>query len=103
MGVRKNVKDLTSREKQDFVSAVLAVKANGKYNQYVKTHVDAMATATPASSSPGLRNAAYRGPAFLPWQREFLRRYELDLRAAMPGVTLPYWDWATDAALADPA
>ena len=87
----------------DFVTAVKAMKANGKYNQYVKTHMDAMNRATPASGSPLTRNAAHRGPAFLPWHREFLRRFEQDLQAEVPGAILPYWDWASDAALADPS
>jgi hypothetical protein len=103
MVCRKNVKDLTPQEKQDFVNAVKALKANGKYNQYVKQHIDAMLKATPPSVPSSVRNAAHRGPAFLPWHREFLRRFEQDLLSEVPGVALHYWDWASDAALGDPA
>lgn len=101
----KNIRDLTFQEKQDFINAVWKLKRNGKYNQYVKWHVDAMTRATPApgeSPNPQVRNAAHRGPAFLPWHREFLRRFEKDLRAEVPGVTIPYWDWTQDAELSDP-
>jgi tyrosinase len=51
------------------------------------------------------RNAAHSGPAFYPWHREFLLRYERDLGIEMgdPNFALPYWDWAADAALANPA
>src|SRR5206468_3778310 len=66
-----------------FVSAVLTLKANGTYDNYVVDHMGAMA-------------AAHRGPAFLPWHREFLRRFEQDLRAIDSQVTLPYWDWTVD-------
>ena len=66
MTCRKNVNALTAQEKLDFITAVKAMKANGKYNQYVKTHMDAMNHATPASGSPLTRNAAHRGPAFCP-------------------------------------
>jgi hypothetical protein len=62
---------------------MLALKANGTYDQYVQTHMNAMA-------------AAHRGPAFLPWHREYLRRLELDLQAIDSTVTLPYWDWTVD-------
>ena len=48
------------------------------------------------------RNVAHRGPAFLPWHRQELREFELALQGQVPGVTLPYWDWAQDAALANP-
>ena len=36
------------------------------------------------------------GPAFLPWHRQFLRMFELELQAIEPTVTLPYWDWTVD-------
>jgi hypothetical protein len=50
---------------------VLALKANGTYDQYVEWHMNAGA-------------AAHAGPAFFPWHREFLRRLELDLQAINP-------------------
>lgn len=91
---RKNQATLTAGEKSRYVAAVLTLKANGTYDRYVADHVGAMA-------------AAHRGPAFLPWHREYLRRFELDLQAIDPGVTLPYWDWTVDtsptASLWDPS
>lgn len=51
-------------------------------------------------SSP--RNAAHMGSVFLPWHRDFLLRFESDLQKVSPNIVLPYWDWATDAALKDP-
>ena len=80
---RKNQSTLTSTEKSRFVAAVLALKASGKYDTYVEQHMDFM-------------SSAHRAPAFLPWHREFLRRFELDLRAVDSSVTLPYWDWTVD-------
>lgn len=35
-------------------------------------------------------------PAFLPWHREFVNRYEALLQEADPTVKLLYWDWTTD-------
>jgi tyrosinase len=80
---RKNQATLTTTEKSRFVAAVLALKASGKYDQYVQQHMNFM-------------SSAHRAPAFLPWHREFLRRFELDLRAIDSAVTLPYWDWTVD-------
>ena len=71
------------REKARFVAALLALKANGTYDQYVLLHVNNMP-------------AAHQGPAFFPWHREMLRRLELDLQAIDASVTLPYWNWTVD-------
>jgi tyrosinase len=83
MRCRKNQATLTAQEKARFVAAVLALKANGTYDQYVALHVNNMP-------------AAHRGPAFFPWHREMLRRFELDLQAIDSSVTLPYWNWTID-------
>ncbi|MBA2278691.1 MAG: tyrosinase family protein [Chloroflexia bacterium] len=80
---RKNQATLTAAEKARFVAAVLALKANGTFDTYVADHMGAMPN-------------AHRGPAFLPWHREFLRRFELDLQKIDPQVTLPYWNWTVD-------
>ena len=34
----------------------------------------------------------HRGPIFLPWHREFLRRFEKELQMPMP-----YWKWEDEA------
>lgn len=99
MIVRKNVNELNAAEKAAYVNGVKALKTSGKYNPYVQTHDDAMNHATSNGS-----NAAHKGPAFLPWHREFILRLEKDIQQAIgnPYFGLPYWDWAADAALTNP-
>jgi tyrosinase len=90
--VRKNQSSLTAREKEEFVAAVKQLKKTSRpgattsiYDEYVLIHREAM-----------LIGAIHDGPAFLPWHREFLRRFEEDLQAVNPSVTLPYWDFTVD-------
>jgi tyrosinase len=105
--VRKNVKLLSKKEKKNFIDAVNALKSNTKnkklgdnrYDDYVIWHAQTMMIGAGTDSDTNGRNFAHRGPIFLPWHREFIRRFELDLQKEVPGVTLPYWDWAADAAL----
>lgn len=101
--IRKNFRDLSSTEKQNYISAVKAVKASisrttnrSIYDEYVLWHVLASARRDP-SDLKGFRNAAHNGPAFLPWHRYYLYRFERQLQRRMPGVTIPYWDWTQDA------
>lgn len=68
------------------------------YDLFVVWHVVAMMTLTPATDNPQGRNAAHRGPAFLPWHRFMLRQLELTLQRILGDQLfgLPYWDWAAD-------
>lgn len=101
MNIRKNIYMLTDTQLQDYKDAVNAIKADGTYDTFIERHHHSMMTATPwgaEAANPDTRNVAHRGPAFLPWHRYFCREFELALQAKRPNVTLPYWDWAADAA-----
>ena len=95
-----------------FRNAVVALKAapsqlpsphtqNNRYDDYVYIHQQSMAGH--ASSDPG-PHPGHKGPMFFPWHREFLRRFENDLRTVSgdPSICLPYWDFSHDQAPADP-
>jgi tyrosinase len=82
MGCRKNLTRLTVAERQAFTNAVNQLRSNGDYDPYVEQHRGAM-------------GHGHGGPAFFPWHREYLRRFELDLQAIDPSVNIPYWDWTS--------
>ncbi len=86
MGVRKSQVGLTAEERARYVAAVLQLKANGRYDEYVEEHHTAMMT----TGGP-----AHQRSTFLPWHREYLRRFELDLQQIDLSVTIPYWNWLT--------
>ncbi|MDP9021097.1 MAG: tyrosinase family protein, partial [Actinomycetota bacterium] len=86
MGERKDHRRLTPEQRRAFVEALLQLKANGAYDRYVAERRRVFTAGGPARF----------GPAFLPWNREFLHQFELDLQAIDPDVTLPYWDWTVD-------
>lgn len=83
MGCRKNLTRLTLAERQAFVNALLTLKSNGDYDKYVTQHQGAM-------------GHGHGGPAFFPWHREYLRRFEDELQAIDSSVNLPYWDWTAE-------
>ncbi|MFD4420856.1 tyrosinase family protein [Agromyces sp. NPDC058484] len=42
------------------------------------------------------RTHVHGGPAFLPWHRNLINRFEGLLQEVDPGIALHYWDWQTD-------
>jgi len=58
-------------------------------------HFYTMRISTPPGES---RNAAHRGPVFLPWHRWLMLLLESHMQRVLsdPDFGLPYWDWAAD-------
>ena len=86
----------------------LSVDGRSTYDRYVLIHQQAMdhLTLWPQDDVSGARrNAAHRGPAFLPWHRSYLWRLERDLQRVADDdqIALPYWDWTIDAAAVNQA
>ncbi len=71
------------------------------YDLFVAWHHIAMFTFTPPSQ--GDRNAAHRGPVFLPWHRFMLILLELQFQRVLGDQSfgIPYWDWAADGELGE--
>lgn len=63
------------------------------WDLFVLWHWHAMTTPT-----GGGRNAAHRGPVFLPWHRWFLLELEAQIQRALGDAdfALPYWNWASE-------
>jgi len=91
------VYSLSAAEWGRLVNALNAMKASGAYDDFTRRHVTAMMTATLYPGETGTsRNAAHRGPIFLPWHRQALRELELELRTydtGSPALEWPYWSW----------
>jgi len=66
------------------------------WDLFVAWHHIAMFRFTPTSQSD--RNAAHRGPVFLPWHRFMMVLLELQFRRVLNDADfgIPYWDWAAE-------
>src|SRR5687767_2237144 len=89
MRCRKNYRDLTPVERDRFVQALYHVKSTGIVDQFANDH-------------DTFFHDAHHSSHFLPWHREFLRRFENELRTYHPDVTIPYWNSTVDTSPSDP-
>ncbi len=90
MSCRKNYRDLTTTERDRYVQALYHVKAIGVVDQLANEHS--------AFFHQGIHGTSH----FLPWHRDFLRRFEDALRTYHPDVTIPYWNSTVDTSPSDP-
>lgn len=115
---RKNIL-LDAAARDSYIDGLLALKseASGRttadfrisgpvqpvntFDLFVIWHHQSMMTLTPPTGNSAGRNAAHRGPVFLPWHRIMLMVLEKNIQRVLgdPNFGLPYWDWAADGDL----
>uniref|UniRef100_A0A0N4V1I5 Tyrosinase_Cu-bd domain-containing protein n=1 Tax=Enterobius vermicularis TaxID=51028 RepID=A0A0N4V1I5_ENTVE len=88
--IRKEYRRLTEDERMRFHNAVEEIRRSGEYDKIAQWHAD-----------PEKCGGAHSGPAFLPWHREYLKRFEFALRIVDPDVAIPYWDSTLEGQLQD--
>uniref|UniRef100_A0A0M3HW24 ShTK domain protein n=1 Tax=Ascaris lumbricoides TaxID=6252 RepID=A0A0M3HW24_ASCLU len=91
MSYRKEYRMLTDDERNRWHYALTQLKRSGEYDQLSMQH-----------QVVGSGSGAHSGPGFLPWHREYLKRFEIALRLIDPTVAIPYWDTVMDNYLQDP-
>ncbi len=99
MNIRKNHRDLSTEQKEQFIAAILRLKNDedsvlspgnqSRYDNFVQVHKNAMMGPDMFMPMP------HRGPLFFPWHRILLRQFELALQSAMQddSIALPFWNW----------
>ncbi|KAI6230436.1 hypothetical protein M3Y99_01062800 [Aphelenchoides fujianensis] len=89
--VRREYRTLSDDERERFHAAVRQIKANGEFDRLARIH-----------SQFAESGGAHSGPAFLPWHRELVKRFEIAIRNVDPTVAVPYWDSVLDNNLPRP-
>ncbi len=81
---RKEVRDMTREEWNNYASAVQQLNAdeNGRFREICDLH-------------ESMASTVHDSLLFFPWHRRLITEYERALQAINPSVTVPYWDWST--------
>lgn len=88
---RRNAATVSQAERDAYVQAILAADTEG-----FPDGVSFWDKQNEIHSNGIVMPAAHVNPAFLPWHREFLNRYEALLQTSNPTLKLLYWDWQQD-------
>uniref|UniRef100_A0A183CW70 ShKT domain-containing protein n=1 Tax=Gongylonema pulchrum TaxID=637853 RepID=A0A183CW70_9BILA len=94
MAYRKEYRMLTEDERLRYHNAVTMLKPILLSNMPIVLKY--------TSFQVGQGSGAHSGPGFLPWHREFTKRFEIAIRLIDPSVAVPYWDSVMDSYLPDP-
>lgn len=94
---RKNAAHATIQERLDFTDAVNATDTAALSFPGGGRRADLLGWRHRRHRTPpGQRQHFGHNPAFVPWHREFINRFEILLQEERPTLTLLYWDWQTD-------
>jgi hypothetical protein len=91
---RVEVRDMTPQQLEDLIEAIHYLKKNvssSRYRGYSKWDEWARIYSESVDS-------IHSRPFFFPWNRQFLWEVESEMQKYKPNITIPYWDWAYDAA-----
>lgn len=105
MNIRKSASQLSSTEWANYMNACVALKHTfsagssiSVYDQFVAIHIGVAQLRSPVATGPAAGiDGAHRNPGFLPWHREYLRRFEKALQSIDSSVTIPYWNWGLES------
>lgn len=97
-GIRRNIATVSKEERDRFRDAIIKLQTLPQF------HYPGNRTDTPVGgvSYWFKQDEIHAGshvhvcPAFLPWHRELINRFEALLQLADPQLSLHYWDWTTD-------
>ena len=93
-GIRRNVASVSQDERNRLRDAIIALHKKhypGKRGDVPTGGVSHWFKQDEIHAHTHVHNC----PAFLPWHRVFVNRFEASLREIDPNLSLHYWDWTT--------
>jgi hypothetical protein len=92
-GVRRNIALVSDAERNRFIDAIVKLDTTKAFPDGV-SYWDKQEEIHKNAHFAGVD--VHTGPAFIPWHRVIVNRFEQLLRDVDPALSLHYWDWTTD-------
>jgi len=94
-GIRRNVATVTPEERTRLKNAIIALHTSFHYPGKRDDQITGGVSYWFKQDEIHAHTHVHDCPAFIPWHRELLNRFEDLLREYDPQVSLHYWDWTT--------
>jgi hypothetical protein len=95
-GIRRNISTVTIEERNRLRDAIIALHTNFRYPGGRDDSPVGGVTFWFKQDEIHARTHVHGCPAFMPWHRELVNRFELLLRSVDPALSMHYWDWTED-------
>ena len=95
-GIRRNIATVTQEERDRFRDAIIKLHTNFHFPGGRGDSPVGGVSYWFKQDEIHAHSHVHFCPAFLPWHRELVNRFEAMLRLVDPALSLHYWDWTTD-------
>jgi hypothetical protein len=95
-GIRRNIATVSKEERDRFRDAIISLQTQQRYPGQRSDSPVGGVTYWFKQDEIHANTHVHNCPAFLPWHRELINRFEALLRLVDPELSLHYWDWTTD-------
>jgi len=94
-GIRRNVATVTPEERTRLKNAIVALHTSFHYPGKRDDQITGGVSYWFKQDEIHAHTHVHECPAFIPWHREMVNRFEDLLREYDPQISLHYWDWTT--------
>jgi hypothetical protein len=95
-GIRRNIRTVSKKERDRLRDAIIKLQTQRRYPGQRSDSPVGGVTYCFKQDEIHANSHVHNCPAFVPWHRELINRFEALIREIDPELSLHYWDWTED-------